>query len=90
MSSLIKAFLIKIFNWRDPKAWGSLFMFMGALLVQYVPFGQQIVDFVKNNPEEFIQAFGAIAAAMGLWNQQRKKAALDKLTEGEPTIEGDE
>lgn len=76
----------RIFNYKDPKAWGSVLVLIAALAIKYLPGGDLVVAFVKSNPEEIMAILGAIAGALGLWNQKQKATALDKLTEGEPKI----
>jgi len=88
MGALIKGLLKRIFNWQDPKAWGSVLVLIASLAVKYLPFGSEIVGFVKDNPEEFISAAGAIAGALGLWNQKQKKAAIDQAVEDNRVTDG--
>ena len=81
MKMVLKGFLRRIFNWRSPKAWGSLLTVIAALAVKYLPFGSEVIAFIKSNPEEFIAAAGALAGGLGLLNQQSKTQTEDALND---------
>lgn len=85
-NSYIMKTIKKYFNYKDPKAWGSLVTLAGGLLVQYIPFGQYIIDFVKDNPTEFIAAASALASGLGLLNQKGKTTTTTTTTGDEPTL----